>query len=577
MKFARFASSVCAFACALVVLSEEQNPAFTYKNPSGIIFTVTENGLSSVTKNGKEIAKGGLYAWNAGPGWFGAGKPDEAMAYPGYSADAYKKIAGEINKKTVTSDAADHAVVRHEYFMNAVATFDYKFSGEDVAVKVKFENNDAKTSIRYPALGGLCFTFANPPTGNMPVWHMSYLHQVREGCFHPSNLNKIGGTYVIDENNFGVGTSPITNGMARTLTFWDYDDWNPGRRDIVPVRWLTYIISNEIPPGAAVTFGFKMRVSAKTDWKHLLQPYKDYFKEIYGEVKYKSDFRAVSVMHANRNLESITPENPYGFHGGFRRLDLPEEVNKLCDLMIGGLKKADGQGLIIWGQGGEEPRGQSYRSDFDVLPPAVEKNFEIMKKRFSEAGVKFGVAARPSQMQIRLNWKEDGTININPLDPQHLEVMVWNRFKNMIDKGCTLFYLDSFGNTYEDVIIMKYLREKMGPDIQTFVEHQCDAIAPYSGFYSECDFWAKGSADWVKNDGWYPRTGMDFLEKARWLTGPVNIITRGYDVHGKIPDGFESTNSFFIRNGMSPMIEDYMLDQFADEVRQLQEKYLKKK
>ena len=25
--------------------------------------------------------------------------------------------------------------------------------------------------------------------------------------------------------------------------------------------------------------------------------------------------------------------------------------------------------------------------------------------------------------------------------------MLWKRFKNMIDKGCTLFYLDSFGSS----------------------------------------------------------------------------------------------------------------------------------
>jgi hypothetical protein len=45
--------------------------------------------------------------------------------------------------------------------------------------------------------------------------------------------------------------------------------------------------------------------------------------------------------------------------------------------------------------------------------------------------------------------------------------------------------LDSFGNSLEDVKRMRFLRQKLGPDVLTFAEHQGDAILPFFGGYSE--------------------------------------------------------------------------------------------
>jgi len=63
--------------------------------------------------------------------------------------------------------------------------------------------------------------------------------------------------------------------------------------------------------------------------------------------------------------------------------------------------------------------------------------------------------------------------------------MLGRRFDTMMKRGCTLFYLDSFGDSLEDVKLMRWLREKLGPDVRTYCEHQCDAIMPLSGGYSE--------------------------------------------------------------------------------------------
>ena len=67
-------------------------------------------------------------------------------------------------------------------------------------------------------------------------------------------------------------------------------------------------------------------------------------------------------------------------------------------------------------------------------------------------------------MALRLDWKQDQVIPINADDPAHRE-MLWRRFQKMIDRGCTLFYLDSFGADLEHVKLMRFLRERMGRKI----------------------------------------------------------------------------------------------------------------
>ena len=85
----------------------------------------------------------------------------------------------------------------------------------------------------------------------------------------------------------------------------------------------------------------------------------------------------------------------------------------------------------------------------------------------------------------------------------------------MIDKGCTIFYLDSFGDSYEDVELMQYLRKQMGPAIQTFCEHQCDAIMPYSGGYSESTFAGDAEGKTGKYILW---SNLDNWDVYRWRT-----------------------------------------------------------
>ena len=239
-------------------------------------------------------------------------------------------------------------------------------------------------------------------------------------------------------------------------------------------------------PGAAArahTFDLRLRVSPNRDWQHLLEPYREHFQATFGAVRYQADYRWIATEYLNHSQQAVSVQNPYGFHGHCR-IDTPEGAAKFCDRVIAGLREGGGQGIIVWGQGGDDPRGAMYRPDFDVLPPEVEAQWPRLAERFQAAGLKLGVTARPRDMAVRLDWKTDEVIDINADNPGHRD-MLGRRFDNMTRKGCTLFYLDSFGSSLEDVKLMRGLRERLGPQVLTFCEHQCDAIFPFSGGYSE--------------------------------------------------------------------------------------------
>jgi hypothetical protein len=546
------------FCCLTGMTAENQAPVaedkpevFEYHGPGGLVYTVTANGLSSIKLGEQTVAAGGWYIWNSGNNWFGS-KNKGLLNYPGYSKDVYKKVPLDIKEKSLIKVDSETVKVKHVQ-PDVMVLYTYKFKGEDVTISARVENLSYDYPIEFPTFGGLKFSFGKNPEGYMECWHSSYMKNAVKSCFHPSHLNKIGGSYAIG-SDCGVGLTPFKTGLARTLFLWDYDNW--GKQEDKKDRWLNYSRGQAVPAGATLTFHMQMRISRNLDWKHLLQPYKDHFRKTFGDIRYHhDDNRLVAVEHMNASTKFINEKNPYGFHGGLRRLDLEDGVKKFCEY-IPSLKKFDAQGVILWGQYGSDPRGAMYRSDFDVMPPEVEENYKVLAAKLREAGLGIGVCTRPSQMAVRKDWTTDAVLDINADDPRHLEIMVWNRFKKMIDMGSNMFYLDSFGARFEHIKIMRYLREKMGPEIKTYAEHACDIMAVYSGFYCETDFWAKGSAKWCDKDQYKPRTTLEFLEKANWLLDAyVPVISRGpYDTHGEIPKDFPTISQFFYSHHMTPMV-----------------------
>jgi len=534
-KTAVLAAALAGFlACGVLAAAPGQaGTSMTYRTPRGVEFEVTADGLSAIRVAGRPLAQGSWSAFSA-EGWFKAG------------SGAVK--AEKIDRKEFKQTGPAGARVVHARG-DLLCTFDYVFEGEDVTVSARIENNHPEAPLAVVGFSGLTFTFDRQPDGLMAEQHISYFQAAGVGLCHPSHFARVGGSYARGEAA-GVGVSPWRTGLVRTLILWDYTDWNPGKRESLPSRRLIYFVAAPVPPRGVKTFDMKLRVSPDTDWKHLLEPYREHFQKTFGAVRYNADYRWIATDYLNHSQQAVSPTNPYGFHGGHRRIDTAEGAKAFCDTIIPTLKQQGGQGVIVWGQGGDDPRGGMYRPDFDVLPPEVDQRWPTIADRFKAEGLKLGVTTRPRDMAVRQDWRRDEIISINPDDPGHRE-MLWRRFDNMLKKGCTLFYLDSFGNSLEDVRLMQYLREKLGSGVLTFCEHQCDAILPYSGGYSETTLHAEPKDQPPHYRLW---SGMREWEIYQWLVPGAQMASRHYETKGKPGPDVELAGRWFFRNRVTPLV-----------------------
>jgi len=527
-----------AASCCITLRAAEPNASvgaerLVYKTPQGVEFEVTADGLSAIRVGGKELARGSWSAWNA-EGWF-------------KDSGSNKVKAKTLREKSIAVLGADRARVHHVKD-DIVCVFEYAFAGEDLTISARIDNNNPDEAMNVTGFSGLTLTFGRPPTGLMLTQHITYFQAHGVGLCHPGQWARIGGSYANDDA-IGVGLSPWRTGLNRTLILWDYTDWGPDKREKLPSRNLLYFVVSPIAPRGAQTFDLRMRVSPDRDWKHLLEPYREHFQQTFGAVEYKADFRWIGTDYLNHSQAAVSPTNPYGYHDGHRRIDTADGARQFCDLHIAALKGNGGQGAIMWGQGGDDPRGAMYRPDFDVMPPEVDAQWPTIRQRFTAAGLKLGVCTRPRDMAVRDNWKTDSIIEINPDNAGH-RAMIWKRFKTMMDRGCTLFYLDSFGDSYEDVLLMRFLRAKMGPDVLTFCEHQCDAIFPFSGAYSESTLDATDPA----KAGYGIWSGADNWEIYRWLTPGAQLASRLYQTKGRPPDNMESPDHYFLSHHVTTLL-----------------------
>ena len=537
---------VCSFTAS------EAEP-FRYKSPQGVVFAVDTNGLTAIEHEGRQIASGGWEFFDAAP-WFKEFK------------DAPRKPAYKTQKSCETLD--DQTVrVRHAG-RELVALFTYRFKGEDVSISTHVENNRRNRPVEVAGFRGLTVHFSSPPRGRLPVQHISYFQAHGVRLCHPGDWMKIGGTYATD-GRIGVGTSPQYDGLKRTLTLWDYSGWGKNQRENVPARRLLYFAVDRVPPRGANTFDFVLRVSPNTNWENLLSPYRDHFRRTFGRVRYKADYRPTASDYLNHSQRVVSEQNPYGFHGGLRRIDLPETARKYGREIPPKIAAFGGQGMLWWGFAGDDPRGAMYRPDFDVMPPEIEANWPALARAFDSTGLKLGVCTRPRHMAVRTTWHKDTIIDINPDNAGH-RTMLRRRFESMIGNGCSLFYLDSFGSSFEDVQLMMALRERLGPDVLTFCEHQCDAIFPFSGGYSETSFHPADGKGGPRYRLW---SGLENWRIYEWLTPGAQLISRLYQGEEKIPPDFERPDCFFLRRHITPLLAVSSFAR-ANELNRYQGQYL---
>jgi hypothetical protein len=328
--------------------------------------------------------------------------------------------------------------------------------------------------------------------------------------------------------------SPLRAKLERTL-FW----WEKG-------RGLHYIVPQPVPAGGARTYAFQMRVSRETDWRHLLQPYREYFRATYGSVRYVVDRRPVAqYVAADSAHGGPGTDNPLGWF--FYRLSEKEGMRRFAENAVSLLEEANGQGIIVWALTGWNRRGVNYRPDFDVLPPGVIENLPLWRKMFEEADLKMGALARPGQIVTPVKWGKDGTVELCADSPSQMKGQT-TRFSRMMERGFGMFYLDSFGTGLEDAMVMKKFREAMGPEAQAYCEYWTDVLMVYGGGYMEImlneekdgyrEFWRR----------------LPPWRIIRWLLPGAQVIAHTRRIR-KVPDGLQDPMEFLYETGITPMFQ----------------------
>ena len=98
---------------------------------------------------------------------------------------------------------------------------------------------------------------------------------------------------------------------------------------------------------------------------------------------------------------------------------------------------------------------------------------------------------------------------------------------------------------------MRFLRSRLGPGILTYAEHQCDAVLPYTGGYSETSFDpAQGSSP----PSYRLWSGQTEWEIEQWLAPGCQMAARLYEIKGKIPADFESPDHYFLSHQITPLL-----------------------
>jgi hypothetical protein len=529
------------------VADETNAESFVYASAQGVTYVVTADGLASIRIGDREVAGGG---WR--------------LANPGeqFRSVSNGVAVGAVAAKTWQRLSERHVRVSHVQG-DAAATYDYTFDGEDVSVRARVENRHPAEDLPAVAFRGLTFRFDAPPTGIILDHGAGYIEPnggLVAFCY-PCWFSRVGASYARDKT-FGVAFIPTNPGLTRHLLLWN-EAYVPPGREPPRERSPQYLVPDAVPHGGARTFLLAMRVSTNTDWTHLLAPYRRFFQANYGPVRYRADHRPFANSGGGCDYHA-DPGNPYGFNGLFRRYDRPDGMQLFCDEVIPALKAADCQGVMFWALQGWEPRGAMYRTDFDVFPRDIARNLPLLRREFHEAGLRLGLCTRPGESTFRYNAASDATQRINADDPWHLQ-MTWRRFQWAIENGFTAFYLDTFGNTLADVKIMRYLREKMGPDIQTYVEHHCDIMAVYSGFYEEIGV-DRRNRRFYNGDAMWPYYS--------WLVPGIPTITQIRAQDSDLPEVGLSPRRYAFQIGISPMPHEYLVGSYAKELRALCTEFL---
>jgi hypothetical protein len=496
-------------------------------------YSITAEGVS-VALDGKTILSGEWTVAGAA-GTFAIAEGEANVGAP--IARAMEKVA-------------ENSVRLTQEYQSWKAVHTLVMEGEDLAITSLVQNVKDPAPLRVVKFGGFTLHFANRPAGIVPSFHTNYLRHVGTNVMHPSTWTPIGAVYASDDFGFAAFTPSHLDRQKFIHAAWEKDG-------VIPAACAVEMFVPElIEAGQSKTFTINIRLSKEKEWKHLLAPYKAAFEGVMGKQQYVVEDRPAAYF-ASADAAWVRGDNPYGFNDGlgvsmWRRFDKAEGVQGFLANVADPLKAAGGQGCIFWILQGHNPRGASYRPDFDVFPPEVAANIPALVQGFAERGLRAGLCARPGEAVDRTDWNTDDTFRLHAGSASQMD-RLWSRFDRTIKMGFSLYYLDTFGADYNDYLIMKNMRKRMGPNVLTYSEYGSDILLPLSGRYLE------------HKDGSIMWTSPQQLEIQRWLVPGASFLCKAVD---------ETTITQLGEKRLSPLVQDHTVRASVRELKAMAEKHL---
>ena len=519
---------VALLTLALVVGASTATFGKDFRLPSGYVVTLDEDGVSSVSFGGKQVATGNVQLLDGT--WF-------------YEPWVTRSYTPAVTSKSVAY-LSNGANVTHNYsgVLKALAVYSYTITGDDILVSVKVTNQSSNPST-IVAFRSPRFLFSNwaADSSNQLGYDQGHTQAHGVQLSYPSVNVPFAATYVRATStsgapiNFCTWSSESPDERFMTMAFGIYP---------LPGLSLGNFFFKAIPAFGSQSFRFSYRFSSSKDAHVLLQSYKDHLRAQL-PIEYNPDVRPLAQF-ASINSSYIRPDNPYGYNDGgggiFRRFDTLAGCKDYVAKLVPPMQQANFQGMIMWQPQGINPRGVQYRPDFDVFPPETLANLPTLVNGFKNAGLKIGLLARPGVV-IAASGSTDGLLRASENEVQLADL--GKRLKWATNNGFEGFYLDSFVQDGPDHNILKFIRNQLGREVQTFTEFPTVISMPLSGAYMEFSY-ANGA--YV-----FPQRYRDL----RWIY-PEAVWFANF--RGALPPGgYPALYAYMLQNKLTPLVQDFEL------------------
>jgi hypothetical protein len=524
-------ASAALLTLALVLGASTATFSKDFRLPSGYVVTLNEDGLSSVSFGGKQVATGNVQILDGT--WF-------------YEPWVTRSFTPDVTAKSVDY-VSNGAKVTHSYsgVLKALAIYSYTITGDDILVSAWVTNQSSKPAT-IVAFRSPRFLYADraaaQASSNQLGFDQSHTQNNGVNLSYPSVNVRFAATYV---------RTPSASGAPINFCTWSSE--SPDERFMtmgtgisqLPGVSVTNFFFKAIPAFGSQTFKFSYRFGSSKDAHVLLQSYKDHLRAQL-PMQYNPDVRPLAQF-VSINRSYVRPDNPYGYNdnrgGVFRRFDTLAGCRDYVARLVPPMRQANFQGMILWQPQGINPRGVQYRPDFDVFPPETLANLPSLVNGFKNAGLTIGLLARPGAVITVASESTDGLRRAS--NSKGELVALGKRLTWAKNKGFGPFYLDSFVRDGPDQSILKFIRNQLGRDVQTFTEFSTVLSLPLSGAYMEFRY---------KNGAYvFPKAYADLkwiYPEAVWCANFIGALP---------PGGYPALYAYMFQNQLTPLVQDHQL------------------